>query len=528
MKTMKRIFASLLAVMLMAAVMVIPANAAGEYTITIDTQEADHEYAAYQIFAGTLDEVEIKGVISYVLSNITWGSGMDDSKVSALGNAEAASAGLTDEAAAHAFAEMLVSGDYLGTPTATSTGNGPYTISGLDAGYYLVKDVSGSIGSDEYHAYTDYILRVVKNTTVAPKASVPSLTKAVSAADGANYGQSVSAAIGHKVYFELNASMPSLIATYPTYTMTFEDVMPTGLDYVDGSVKVYTNNDNSLEKLTEIQGYTVSYVGKKLTVTVTDAVASIKATITQGEPQVMNSDNIVVRYAADLNDDAVIGVGDDELGNKNTAVLKYSNDPNNAASYGTTTEQTAQVYTYSLQVVKVDSNNRTTTLPGAQFRLWRYEGANQIDKRYAVATDNGDGTYTITGVTETESEGTLLTTDSNGQFTVKGVNAGTYRLTEVTPPVGYNKLTGDVAIRIVAELDASSGKVKTFGAEKADTHDTTVSAADYVATLTVANKAGTTLPETGGIGTTIFYIAGVVLMIGAATVLATKKRNTQK
>jgi len=145
-----------------------------------------------------------------------------------------------------------------------------------------------------------------------------------------------------------------------------------------------------------------------------------------------------------------------------------------------------------------------------------------------VATDNGDGTYTVTGVTATESEGTLLTTDANGQFTVKGVNAGTYRLTEVTPPVGYNKLTGDVAIRIVAELDASSGKVKNFGAEKSDTLDTTVSAADYVATLTVANKAGTTLPETGGVGTTIFYIAGVVLMIGAATVLATKKRNAQK
>ncbi|MBE6973423.1 MAG: isopeptide-forming domain-containing fimbrial protein [Ruminococcaceae bacterium] len=526
MKTTKRIFASLLAVMLMVALMVVPASAAGPYSITIDTHDEGHAYEAYQIFAGTLDEVTIKGVTSYVLSNITWGNGVDATKIEDLGDAQAVSAGLTDEASAHAFAEKLVSEEYLSAdPTGTSEGDGPYTISGLEAGYYLVKDVSDSIDADEYHAYTDYILRVVKNTTVAPKASVPSLIKRVSTSDGVGYAQSISAAIGHDVFFELNASMPSLIGTYTTYKMTFVDTLPAGLDYEEGSVKVYTNNDNNLADLEEIEeGFSVSYNNRVLTVTVTDAIASILET----EDQVMVSDNIVVRFAAKLNSNAVVGVGQDELGNKNTAVLQYSNDPNNGASYGTTTEEDAQVYTYSLQVVKVDSNNRENKLSGAQFRLWRYEGASVTDKRFAIANDNGDGTYTITGVTSTESEGTIFTTDANGQFTAKGVNSGTYRLTEVTPPVGYNKLTDNAAIQLVANLNATSGKVDSFSANKADTLDTTVSADNYIATLTIANKSGATLPETGGMGTTILYIVGAALMIGAGTVLVTKKRNTQK
>lgn len=523
MKTTRRIFTSLLTAMLMVSILVIPASAAGEYTITIDTQDEGHQYEAYQIFSGTLTEVTVNNVTSHILTEIQWGSGIKADKVVGV-DAAAQAAALTDQASAHAFAEMLVSEGYLGSTSGTFSGSGPYTISGLDAGYYLVKDVSGSIGSDEYHAYTDYILRVVKNTTVAPKASIPTLTKKVSTADGVGYAQSVSAAIGNTVYFELNASMPSLIETYPTYKMTFEDTLPVGLDYVEGSLKVYTNNDNRLGNLTEIDDYTVTYENKVLTVSVTDAIASIL----ESESQVMVSDNIVVRFAAQLNETAVVGGGTDSLGNKNTAVLKYSNDPNNAESYGTTTEETAQVYTYSLQLLKVDSENRSKLLSGAQFRLWRYEGASTTDKRYAKATDNGDGTYTITGVTETENEGTVFTTDTNGQFTVRGVNSGTYRLTEVTPPAGYNKLDSDVAIQLVATLNPTTGTVDSFSANKTDTLDTTVSANNYVATITVANKSGATLPETGGMGTTIFYIVGAALMIGAGSVLVTKKRNTQK
>lgn len=526
MKKATRIFSAMLAVMLLAVLLVIPASAAGEtYTITINTSDTGHQFEAYQIFAGDLAEIEINNGKSYILTNITWGTGVKEDKKNALGDAQTQAAGLTDEATAHAFAEKLVSEDCLGTSSGTLGGDGPYTISGLTAGYYLVKDVSGSIDSNTYHAYTDYILRVVKNTTVAPKASVPSLDKKVSTADGANYAQSVSAAIGHNVYFELNASMPSLIETYTTYKMTFEDKLPDGLDYVNGTVKVYTNNDNTLSDLEEIMtGYTVTYQDKVLTVTVTDAIASILGTV----DQVMVSDNIVVRYAAQLNNTAVIGEGTNQLGNQNKAVLKYSNDPNNTESYGTTTVETAQVYTYSLQLVKVDNDNNEKKLPDAQFRLWRYEGAITTAKRYAIAEDKGNGIYTITGVTAVESDGTLFTTDENGQFTVQGVNAGTYRLTEVTPPAGYNKLTGDAAIQLTVELDATTGKVTSFGANKADTLNTTVSANNYVATITVANKSGATLPETGGIGTTIFYVVGAILVIGAATVLVSKKRGAKE
>ena len=539
MKTFKRFSAILIAVFLMVSMMVVPASAAGSYSITIKTDDANHQYEAYQIFEGVLTEVTVGGNTSYILTEIDWGDGVivNPEGKTPLGDAEAQAAGLASPADAQAFAEGLVSGGYLNSEEAISAtaGTGNYTISGLEPGYYLVKDKDGSIGSTSYHAYTDYILKVVKNVTVAPKAATPTLTKKASNSFESGYTESISAAIAHDAYFELNASLPSQIGTYDTYKMTFVDTLPAGLDYVEGSVKVYTNNDGSASTLHELatEDYEVTYSdsNKVLTVTVFDA----RESVLDFADTVLVSDNIIVRFAAKLNSNAVIGLGPDEYGNQNRAVLQYSNNPNNADSYGTTTEQTSEVFTYSLQLVKVDNDDNSKKLPGAQFRLYRYEGASTNDKRYVIATDNGNGTYTITGVTATESEGTVFTTDANGQFTVNGVNARTYRLTEVAPPAGYNKLDSDVGIQITAELNASTGKLDSFGASKADETSYSLAEANVdnetgacVATITVTNKSGATLPETGGIGTTIFYGIGGVLVIGALSLLIVRKRTTAK
>lgn len=530
MKTMKRFSAILIAVLMMVAMMVAPASAANPtYTITITGTDTGHQYEAYQIFAGDLYTTGGTGGVpeSIVLSDIVWGTGVNTAGQTALGNAASVASSLSSTAVAHAFAETLVSSGYLGAVAGTSTyAGGQYTISDLPAGYYLVKDVSGSIGNDAFHAYTDYILKVVKDVTVDPKAATPTLTKTVSNTVDGNYGEAISTAIGRTFYFELNGSLPSMISSYGTYTMTFVDTLPAGMVYENNVQVLVTNDNNATTYTVPTDKYTVNYdsASGKLTVSVTDAVSTINA-LTGNVPLV--DDNIVVKFAASLNEDAVIG----KAGNENTAVLQFSNDPNNASSYGTTSEQSAEVYTYAMQLVKVDGNNAATKLPNAKFILWRYEGSSTTDIRYAVANDEGNGMYTITGVTADKALATEFVTDANGQFTVNGIADGTYHMTETAPPAGYNSLDSDFGFNVTATLNAASGDVTAFSAVKAGTLAVVSVSADAdncTAIVTVQNTAGSQLPETGGIGTTVFYGIGALLVIGALALLTVRKRSSAK
>jgi len=385
MKTVKRFTTLVLVGVMLAAMLVLPASASGAqqtYTITINTSDTGHQYEAYQIFGGKLTEVtDASNNTRHVLTEIEWGSSIKESGKTTLGDASVQAGKLTNEADAHAFAEALVSGGHLGNPVKQTTEGAtpPYIISDLQPGYYLIKDVGGSISSEDYHAYTDYILRVIKDVEVTPKASVPTLSKKVSTVPGRDFAESVNRAIGREVWFELNGSMPSMIGTYTTYKMTFVDTLPVGMDFITGSVDVYINNDGSLDVLKALDEseYTVNYdePTRKLTVTVTDAIASIKA----HDGAVFVSDNIVVHFSAKLNENAVIGKGSDGHGNQNTAIMQYSNDPNKADSFGTTSTESAEVYTYSLQVIKTDSESSAIKLSGAKFLLWRNETGNPTD-----------------------------------------------------------------------------------------------------------------------------------------------------
>lgn len=540
MKTFKRFSAILLAALMLVAMMAAPASAAEgstqaqaqaeTYTITINAIDDQHTYVAYQIFSGVLYTTTIGEKETVTLSDIEWGTsiktesqGVGEGK---LGEAATKAGSLgTTSADAHAFANELVKGGHLADPVKESTyADGQYTISGLEPGYYLILDEAGSITPDEFHAYTDYIVKVVKDVNVDPKGAAPTLTKKVAVAEtNTTFGQSVNSGIGRKVYFELNGSMPSEIGTYKTYALTFEDTLPEGLTFDEGSVKVYLTNDNDGSYSREItSGFTAKHEDGKITVAVTDAVATIQS-LTNSHP--LAAENIVVKYSATLNTNAEIG----KDGNENTAIMKFSNDPNKADSYGTTSEQTAKVYTYSLKLEKVDENNNK--LANAKFILWRYEGSSNTDIRYATAINEGNGVYTITGVDKDKSKATEFVSAADGTIVIKGIADGTYHMTETAPPAGYNTLDSNFGFQITAALDANTGAVSSFTATQVGSITevrVTQDANNCIALITVQNTAGSSLPETGGIGTTIFYGIGGVLVLGALSLLIVRKRTTAK
>ena len=518
MKATKRILAIMLAVMLTAALMVIPASAAGDYTVTIESTIPGHTYEIYQIFKGDLNATG-------VLTHIQWGSGVSADGKTALGDADAKAGTLKTPADAKAFGNQLT--PYLTNPVGTDDyDENKYEFTGLEAGYYLVKDAAANLGEND--AFTKYIIQVVGNVNMAPKVGTPTLEKLVSRNADSGFTQAVSAATNHEVYFSLTASMHTQIENYDKYYLKFTDVMPKGLTYeAVTSVYVTSENDTTQKKPIDAQYYTVTAgtPDAEGNTTVTIVVDEVKDAIYAATQEAaMPDDKIVVVIKAKLNGNADIGLP----GNTNVATLQYTNEPNDISKYqtslGTATSSDAIVYTYELQVKKVDAVDNTKLLPGAKFVLYHYKNSTDI---VYVTVDTATGL--VTGTVSAQGDATVVESDSNGMIYIKGLHSGTYYLKEVAPPDGYNLRVEDVAVAINGTLNAATGQLDTFTANA--THATGAPIVDKNAgtiQVTIGNRAGATLPETGGIGTTIFYVLGAVLVIGAAAVVVMKKRNGEQ
>lgn len=545
MNATKRILAVFVAVLMMAAMLTMPAGAA---QITINNAASGHTYEAYQIFGGTLN--------GETLVDIVWGSGIDASWYNAetqvFGKtgattpfdgktAKEVAATLSEENHAIAFAKVIAS--YLSATAtkevSTQTGSA-YVLDGLNAGYYLIKDRDNS--QTGHDAYTRYIIQILGDVTIDPKSGIPTLTKGVSK-DGAskleNYKEAVSASIGETVYYALTASMHSNIRDYDNCYYQIVDTMPAALtfDPATGVRGVYVVN-GSLQKEIAAENYTVAYdsTAHTLTVTFKDVHAAINSA-TNAATAVQ--DKIVVAYQATLNSNVILGQEDSGkgvlVGNQNTAYLKYSNNPNEAynpetdakpTNLGKTSNATANVYSYIINLHKIDAvkddKGDVISLQGAKFKVHILE--NGTTAKYM----NFDATGKFTGFAASKEAATPLVTGADGYISIKGLASGTYHFEEIEAPAGYNTLTKEVQVTIQGKLDANTGDFIDF--EATQDGGTTVSAAKATgtATVTVTNHRGSILPSTGGMGTTIFYIAGVIMMIGAGAVLVTKKRSTQK
>lgn len=581
MKKMKRTWAILLALVLTVALAVPGFAAEGGYSITITNDKAGHTYEAYQIFAGTVasdDEQNVgggDGITGPMLGDITWGTGVngdallaalkaaDDGKYGACTTAADVAEALGAEGAtaadAAAFAEIAALHLAVVTGTATEPVNGNYVIANLPAGYYLVKDQDGSLQGEEDTA-TEYIVQVLGNVTMEPKDSdIPTVEKKVSEEDyhrddgyGTTYNDVADWDIGDSVPFKLIGSIPDMSA-YDTYEYIFTDTLSNGLTLQEGTINVYI----ALGRDDEVREYTPLTEGEDYTLTLNNvengggsfsiAFDDLKTApyIDQG-----NRNFVIVTYDATLNANAEIGLP----GNPNSVDLQFSNDPN-GDGLGRTTEDTVIVFTYELDGTKVDGEDNAT-LPGAQFVLFNggYTRVAQIDAngRLADWLEPVDINPDVTGNNDAErmanltaenfanyNNGSLLITSAeNGLFSVAGLDDGTYYLREIKAPDGYNLLDAD--LRVVIDADTANGQnwdgvtpgtaltgltVTTQLGEDGGVNgpvagDTT----DGAVAITVENNGGSTLPETGGIGTTIFYAAGALLVLCAGVLLFVKLR----
>ena len=505
MKHIKKL-ASLLLVLVMVFALATTAFAEETtYSITINNSAKDHTYEAYQIFTGDLSGT--------TLSNIVWGSGVSEAGQTALGDAAAKAETLKTEADAKAFAKAVA--PYLTTAagSANTVTDGKYVISGLAAGYYLVKDQDGSLTGDN-DSYTEYIIQVVGNVTATPKSDVPEVQKKVKDINDStdttktDWQDSADYDIGDSIPFQLKATLADNVSSYTTYKVVFHDTLSKGLTY-NNDAKVYIDG-------TETNGFTVTAtVNADGTTTLTVSCDDVKA-LGAG-----NSSVITVEYTAKLNENAVLG----SAGNPNEVYLEYSNNPNKSEKGNNETGETPKdvviVFTYKTIINKVDSENKPLT--GAAFKL----------EKLIKGEDSAAGTWT------TVKEFTVDETTTS--FTFSGLDDGQYKLTETKTPVGYNTIDPIYfVIEATHDETADAPTLKTLNAYLTDANGNkqtemkdgesvnidlgTVDLTAGSITTTVVNKSGSELPSTGGIGTTIFYVLGGVLVLAAVVLLVTKKR----
>lgn len=493
MKTLKKAM-SVLVSLLMIFTFALPAFADSATTYTITAPATTHQYEIYQIFTGDLSEG--------ILSNVKWGVNGTGTVGKAVDSTIITE--LTDVNSKSDREKLDVVERYANlnsTPVATISNGQTYSAT---AGYYLIKDKDGSVSGTSADTYTTYIVKVVGNVTITPKSDVPSFEKKVKDTNdttGATSGWQDSADydIGDKVPFKLEGTVASNYADYKTYYFAFHDQAETGLTFNKDSVKVFVD-------ATEITtGYSV------VTSTTDGDTFDVVFDNLKNIADVRAGSKITVEYTATLNDKAVLG----NQGNVNTAHLEFSNNPNeeqngsNKPETGNTPDDSVIVFTYQVVVNKTKANGEALT--GAEFTL------EKVLK--------GGGKKTVAVVKNTE--GTT--------FTFKGLDDGDYILTETVTPATYNTIE-PIEFTVTADHNIVWDGVNRTGVLTGLTGNTadgkvtfTASADKSELTTNVVNQSGATLPGTGGIGTTIFYVIGGLLMAAAAVLLITKKRmNSDK
>lgn len=530
-KAMKKLMAALLAVAMVCA-MAIPAFADGSSSTstaavtlyTIAAPNNGHTYEIYQIFTGT--PFTDATTNQTTLSDIKWG------KNAASGNAEGtavsdtvlnalAAVSGTNETAILTEVEKYV--NLNGTPAFKATYGSPASV---PAGYYLIKDDDNAT----VDSHTLYLVEVInQNIIIQPKTDVPSVEKKVlentkyqqNDGFGTGYNDTADYHIGDMVPFKLIGRIPDM-DRYQTYKYVFHDTLCKAFDApAESNIKV-SLSDSKATLGTDIDStlYTVSVItNTDGETTITVSFPNLKSVI-----GVAKDKYIVVSYSARLNEKASIGQG--TPGNTNEVYLEYSNNPKGTGT-GRTPDDKVIVFTYKLDVTKVDGKDANTKLEGAKFKLLDVTKTN-----YAKVDTT---TNKFIGWTSNEADATELVSDASGLFKVIGLDDGTYFLKETLAPSGYNTLAEP--IKLVISANTNNGQNGLGAVTELTTIDVTVgndpsasgattagNSATGTVNITVENNRGTTLPGTGGIGTTIFYVIGGGLMVAAAILLITKKR----
>ena len=382
---------------------------------------------------------------------------------------------------------------------AASQGKASATFTQVAYGYYLAFPADGSTSADRK---TDATLVNVfdTNATWEIKSEYPTVDKTVAGVNG-DKPNGGGAAIGDVLTFALTSKVPDM-TDYTQYVFKFIDTLSAGLTLQDdqGDVALPANPLSSGITVTigqttlQTKDFSASAVeesgGTKLTIDLSTYLTNNKNTLNAG-------DTIKVTYRAKLNDNAVV---DGDTANTNEAKVEYSNDPKNPQD-GTDTSTPDKTYTYTFKFGIDKQDEKQTALAGAEFKIWQDgdDGAFGGDDTALKFDDKQNGKHVLNanGAVET------ITTDDTGKFNVEGLEEGTYWVEEVKAPEGYNKLAKPVKVVIAAAYN-EDGTLKSHSVVYGES--STAAHGDH--SVVIINKAGTLLPETGGMGTILFTLVG--------------------
>ena len=543
---MKKFLAMLLAIMMVLA-MVGSASAA---TVINNT---DHPYKAYQIFSGTQAEG------STILGDIEWGDGVNSTAVVTALQADTTVVGtdpdqktvaalfvdVTDASAVAAILASDIAGlakqftiavaGAIDTTKAIDIAATANSVT-VDSGYYLIVDAVENPDDNNYVNLN--LLQVTDTITIAKKSDMPSVEKKVmeetytsSDEDKTKYGDKYNDVAnydyGDDVPFALYSKVPEM-KYFDDYKFIFHDTMSANLSLNADSFKVMVDTVELANT-----AYTVKTTGLEDDGCTFEIEIVLKE---DGETEYTEGEAIRVDYTAKLTKNAVTG---SQGGEPNTVQLEYTNNPNDTSETGKTPTDTVIVFTYQIDVNKTKTDG-TTKLADAKFVVYKVENS---EKKYAKVVD-GVTTWvaiddTVEGFDWTTCENCdIYTSTTEDLISIKGIDAGTYYLKEIAAPAGYNKLSEDLTLIVSANLGVGQNWVGSANGQNVNTDDK--AAAFNTVTLTVAGENGSSesgklqvnvknaqggeLPTTGGMGTTILYVIGGMMVLVAVVLLVTKRR----
>lgn len=385
------------------------------------------------------------------------------------------------------------------TATATAESDGSaLNFKGLAYGYYVVTTTQGDmlISVDS----TMPSVTIVDKNSSAPK----DLSKTADS-DNVSIGDTVTYTVRFKTsnYYGAGEDAKEIVF------YNIEDTLPDFLSDVKVT-SIIVDNDGNDTTTDDRADVTAQFADKKIVIDWYD----------EDNSKFLhdNGATVTITYTAKVTDNAAI----DGTGNTNKVTVTWTTKNGTEPGPGEL-KQEETIYTYAIALKKV--NNKGTALPGAVFEF----------PFYVQTTPDANGAYIYAGTTAGEGLTNQITTPDSGVIVVKGVKSGTYEIKEVTAPAGYNKLTAPVTVEAVKTSQTSTHTTvyldengNTTNTQTEKTIEVKVDIDTIAATaVVVLNKAGTELPSTGGMGTTIFYVLGAVLVVGAGVLLVTKKRMSQ-